>query len=195
MHTANGRVKPDLAILMIRLKPSGILYLTSNMILKLSLKELLKPLFRLLMTAMLLAAVLYFYAGGYDGTLLPGFIIILCIPVLPTTYLCIEYYLTTRNQTVEIAAESVCICYKDGRSEKYSVNEIKEIKLYKSAGMEKGSFPYQTAEMYYHAELMLNDGGKIILASILGPNFDDAIDLLKGVNKRVIRTIYSTIYI
>jgi len=150
---------------------------------------------RLTVVIILISSIGFIYAGGYDKSLLPGFIIILCIPVLPTLYLLIEYFLVTRNQLVEITEEAIKITHKRHKAFHYFFHEIEILKIYKSAGMEKGSFPFQTAEMYYHVEVITKDGNKLILTSILGPDFDTAIGMFKNVNKEVIRTIYSTIYI
>jgi len=165
------------------------------MTLRLSIKNMIKPLLRLFIVVTVIVTIGFLYAGGYDANLLPGFIIILCIPVLPTTYLFIEYYIATRNQVVEITNDSISVKKKNGSTVHYSFSELKILKLYKSAGMEKGSFPYQTAEMFYHAKIKTKDDRVLILTSFLGPKFDDALDLIKNVDKEITRTTYSTIYI
>ena len=164
------------------------------MTLKMSFKNLFKPLIRLSITVIVISFVMFAYAGGYSAKYLPGLIIILCIPVLPTVYLLIEYFFVTRNQSVEITEDAISVSSKKG-SVHYLFTDLKLIKLFKSAGMEKGSFPYQTCEMYYHAEIIANDGKKIILTSVLAPGFDDALNKITGVSIDVTRTVYSTIFI
>ncbi|MDN3582067.1 hypothetical protein [Mucilaginibacter flavus] len=160
----------------------------------LSLKKMLKPLLRLGIVVTIIIAVGFYYAGGYDSSLLPGFIIIICIPSIPTIYLLIEYYIATKNQIFEIVDNTFSI-KKRGSLYTYNFSDIKTIKLFKSAGMEKGNFPYQTAEMYYHAEILTSDGKKTILTSIIDPDIETALSMFSGVNYEVKRTIYSTIYI
>jgi hypothetical protein len=164
------------------------------MIIRLSIKRLLKPILRMLITVAIILIIGFGYAGGFDSNLLPGFIIILCIPVLPTTYLCIEYLIASKNQTVEISDETLTIKYDNGKLIHYLIKDLAVLKLYKSKSMEKGSFPIQTAEMYYHATIVAKDGQKIILTSVLGPDFDKALDMLKGVELDITRTVYSTLY-
>jgi len=154
-----------------------------------------KPIIRLAIVVMLISVVGFLYAGGYDKSLLPGFIIILCIPVLPTIYLAIEYFIVSQNQTIEIKKDTIIFNYRNGQSYSYGIVDLKAIKLFKSAGMEKGNFTYQTAEMYYHAELITNDGKKLIITSIIEPSIEDALSFLKEINIEVKRTVYSTIYI
>lgn len=165
------------------------------MILKLSISKLLQPLIRLTIVVGALLFVWFFYAGGYDASLLPGLIIILCIPVLPTVYLLIEYFIATNGQMVEIGDDYVNVKHKNANELHYAFDQIEVIKLFKSAGMEKGNFPLQTAERYYHAEIFTKDGQKLILTSVLAPDFDAAMEKFKGLNIDVTRTVYSTIYI
>jgi len=165
------------------------------MVFKLSIKKLFIPLIRLGLVVFILFIIGYIYAGGYDKSLLPGFIIIACIPVLPTIYLLLEYFLFTRNQTIKIDNGTITIIRKNGNTNNYLFEDLKFIKLYKSAGMEKGSFPYQTAEMYYHAEIITVDDKKIILTSVITPKLEIALSMIKGVKTEVIRTVYSTIWI
>jgi hypothetical protein len=164
------------------------------MILTIRMMNMVKPVLRLVIVVASILVIGFLYAGGFDAKLLPGFIIILCIPVLPTTYLFIEYYIVTRNQIVEITNEAISVKNKNGTTMRYLNNDLKGIKLYKSAGMEKGSFPFQTAEMFYHAKIIAKDGNTIILTSFLGPKFDVALDMLTDVPRDVTRTVYSTIY-
>lgn len=164
------------------------------MILRLSFKKLLKPIMRLIIVVTLIFTAGFAYAGGYDRTLLPGFLIIACLPVIPTLYLFIEYYIVTKKQVVEIKNKKVVFSYKNGSLHSFEFEQINYIKLFKSAGMDKGSFPYQTAEMYYHAKIYTYDGQRFILTSIVQPSLEDALSLLDGVAIERIRTVYSTIY-
>ena len=165
------------------------------MVFKLSIKKMLKPIIRLSVVVFIVFLVGFLYAGGYNESLLPGFIIIICIPVLPTIYLLVEYFIATRNQTIKIENNVITVIYKNGDSDIYHIENLKCIKLYKSAGMEKGRVPYQTAEMYYHAEIITNDDKKIIITSVINPSIEEALSMIKGINIEVKRTIYSTIYI
>jgi hypothetical protein len=157
--------------------------------------KMLKPLIRLIIVVSVILAVVFLYAGGYDQSLLPGFIIILCIPVLPTIYLLMEYFFVTKRQIVEIKDHVIFFKYKSGKSYSYNIEDLKGVKLYKSAGMEKGNFPYQTAEMYYHAELFTKDGKKFIITSIIEPSIEEVLSMLGSTHVETKRTIYSTIYI
>ena len=165
------------------------------MLFKLSWMKMLRPLIRVIIVVSVILTVGFFYAGGYDQSLLPGFIIILCIPVLPTIYLLIEYFFVTKRQIVEIKDHAIFFKYKTGKSYSYNIEDLKGIKLYNSAGMEKGSFPYQTVEMYYHAELFTKDGKKFIITSIIEPSIEEALSMLGGTQIEIKRSIYSTIYI
>lgn len=164
------------------------------MVLTLSLKKLFKPILRLVIVVILILYIGFNYAGGYDSSLLPGFIIVLCIPVLPTSYLFAEYYFASRKKRIEVTADKLLIHHANGTTESYYINDFKIIELYKSKGAEKGQIPYQTAEMYYHAKIITNSDKTIILTSVLGPNMDDALRMIKGVEIDITRTVYSTIY-
>jgi hypothetical protein len=163
-------------------------------ILKLSISKLLQPLIRLIIIVGVLFVVCFSYAGGYDPALLPGLLIIICIPVLPTIYLLIEYFVATNGLVTEIGDDYINVKYRNGGALHYTFDQIEIIKLFKSAGMEKGSIPFQTAERYYHAEIFTKDGKKIILTSVLN-GFDNAMDKFEGLNIDITRTVYSTIYI
>jgi len=163
--------------------------------LKLSINKLFYPLIRLVIIVGILLVVWFSYAGGYDPSLLPGLLIIICIPVLPTLYLLIEYFVVTNGLVVDIGDDYVNVKYRNGKELQYAFDQIELIKLFKSAGMDKGGIPFQTAERYYHAEIFTKDGKKIILTSVLAPDFDGAIEKFKNLNIDVTRTVYSTIYI
>jgi len=165
------------------------------MILKLNFKNMLKPIIRLTAIVLFVFIANYVYVGKFDKGDVELLIVIFSILVLPTIYLFIEYFIATRNQTVEITENYIHISYNNGKDIHYLIQDLKILKLYKSKGMEKGSFPYQTAEMFYHAKIYTTDGTKIILTSFLGPNFDEALNELVGVDKKVYRRMYSTIYI
>lgn len=162
---------------------------------KLSLIRLFKPIFRMIVVVSILLLIWDIYNGGLNNTVLPGLLIILCIPVLPTVYLFVEYLVLSINQRVEITSESISVGYKNGTIGHYFFKDIEVVKLYKSGNVEKGNYPMQSAEMYYHIEIFPRVGGKIVLGSVLSPGFDEAIDILmKNIKSEVIRTMYSTIY-
>jgi|GEM_PF-2807197 hypothetical protein len=164
------------------------------MIFEFSLIQMLRPLVRLIVLIAVIGFACYMYVGHYDKNLLPGFIIVICIPTIPTVYLCIEYCVATRNQIVEIQDDIIIFRKKGEEPLEYKLADLQYIRLFKSAGMEKGSFPYQTAEMYYHAQLCMGDGKKFIITSIVAPSIDNALGMLRGVKIDVTRSIYSTIY-
>lgn len=151
-------------------------------------------MFRLTVVVALIFVAGFCYAGGYDASLLPGFIVIACLPALPTLYLMIEYYVVTRKQTIKIDDQSISFAFNKGVIFLYSFSDIIAVKLFKSAGMEKRSFPYQTAEMYYHARLYTIDGKKFVITSITNPGVDEVISMFKEANIETIRTVYSTIH-
>lgn len=169
----------------------------AKMVLKISYKKLLKPLNRLVLTVASIMFAGFAYARGYDKTLLPGFLIIISIPTIPTLYLLIEYLIITKRQEIKLIGDEIEVKYRNGEFYQCKISNVEIVKLFKSAGMEEGSFPYQTAEMYYHAEIFTYDSKKMIITSIVNPDIEMIIDNFKklNINVEVIRTIYSTIYI
>jgi len=165
------------------------------MILKLNKEKVFKPIFRILGVILLVFVFFLIYAGvaGFIEYL-PALLLIISIPVIPTAYLFIEYFIVTRNQTVEITSEFISIKYEDGKSSYYQKNELEVVKLYKSKMAEKGHFNFSTIQTFYHAEIFTKSGERLILTSFLGPNFDEALDLLKSIRKDVKRSIFSSIY-
>jgi hypothetical protein len=165
------------------------------MILKLNKKNMFKPVLSVL--SIILIVIVFFLVdarGVSFSEYFPTFLLIISIPVIPCTYLFIEYFIVTRNQTVEITSEFISIKYKEGKISYYPSTELEVIKLYKSKGAEKGNFVFATHQMFYHAEIFTKSGKRLILTSFLGPNFDEALDSLKNIRKDVKRSIFSTIY-
>ena len=165
------------------------------MLFKFSLKKMLRPLIRLVILVIGLLTYGFFYAGGYNSSLWPGFIAILCVPIVPTTYLSIEYFIATYNRTIEITEDQVILTKKNDQPCIYNISDLNEIRLYKSAAIEKGNIPTLTAERYYHAEVFTKDKRKIVITSIIDPSIEEALSKLKGVNLLVKRRVFSTIYI
>jgi hypothetical protein len=164
------------------------------MVFKLSLTELFKPFVRLFIIVLLLVLAWAGYDGIIDSQSILFLTLLLCVPVLPTVYLFFEYYITTRNKTIEINSKFVIISDKEDQVV-YQVEELNKIKLYKSANVEPGNFAMLSCEMYYHAEILTNDGKKIILTSVMSPGLDKALELLKDIDIEVKRTLFSTIYL
>src|SRR6185312_7911728 len=104
----------------------------SDMVLKLSKENMLKPVLRILGVALIIL-VFFLVDAGTAGFVeyFPAFLVIIAIPVIPTTYLFIEYFIATRNQTVEVTNEFISISYNDGKSNCYQINELAVVRLYK----------------------------------------------------------------
>jgi hypothetical protein len=162
---------------------------------KFSLKKLLEPLIRLFILVIGLLLFAFFYSGGYKGWLGSGVIAILCVPVVPTIYLSIEYFIATYNRTIEITHDQVIVTKKNNTPCIYNISDLNEIRLYKSASIEKGNSPTLTAERYYHAEIFKNDKSKIVITSVVDPSIEEALSRLKGINLLTKRRVFSTIYI
>ena len=160
-----------------------------------SLKKLLNPLLRLAILVIGLLTFGFFYAGGYNSSLWPGFIAIICVPVVPTIYLAIEYFIATYNKTIEITDDQVIVTKKNYTPCIYNIIDLNEIRLYKSAAIEKWNSPSLTAERYYHAEVFTKDKRKIVITSIIDPSIEEALSKLKGINLLIKRRVFSTIYI
>ena len=168
----------------------------NDMMLKLSKENMSKPVLSIFCTILI---VLIFFVFAFWGKVsfieyFPTFLWIIAIPLIPTAYLFIEYFIVTRNQTIEITHEFISIKYKDGKSSYHPTNELEIVKLYKSKTAEKGQWAISTHQMFYHAEIFTKGGEKLILTCFLGPDFDEALDLLKDVKRDVKRCIFSTIY-
>ncbi len=164
------------------------------MTLQLSYKKLLKPLIRLSIIIALMTGIGFNYAGGYDPTLLPGFLIVLSISVLPTMYLLVEYYIYAVNSKITIDEDQISVQIRH-RTQCYSFSDIEYIELFKSKGMEKGNFPFQTAEMFYHARLATKNRQKIIITSVTTPSIDEVLSFFENKNIKTTRSVYSTLFI
>ena len=153
------------------------------MIFKLSFSKLYKPVFQLAIIAVILIGFGLIEGGGFNISAILEVIYstgglvgkaVLSIIFLPTIYLCVVYYLLTRNKTIEINPDYIEIKNVNGNNTRYLVKDLTLIKLYKS----KGGAVMSTADMFYRAELFTKDGNKIILTSVLEPSLEEALGLL-----------------
>lgn len=104
-------------------------------------KEILRRLIELLTFVAVISAI-YFLIAGFDSKYLFGLIIALVIGALPSFYLFIEYlYYTSKLEDVTIVNDRILIHYADGDIKQWDLEDLKELRLYKSKGMDKGGAP------------------------------------------------------
>jgi len=141
-------------------------------------KEIFRRLVELLAFVIVILAV-YFSLAGFDSKYIFGLIIAFIIGGLPSAYLFLEYlYYTSKLKDVIVNEDKIIVNYAHGGIRQYSFEDISEIRLYKSARMDKAGFSPTLNEKYYDARIVINDGDPIILTSLLGRSLNDAIELI-----------------
>lgn len=148
------------------------------MILKQSFKNhLIVSEFTLSMTAILLGAWWYF---GYDQSILLVGGLFHLFFTLPAVYLHVEYTIKNWGEEIEIN-DNKLIVRKNGKEKCYNTQELKEILLFKSASLDKWSFPLSAMEYYHFARITTNSGEEIVITCLLTPNVEKAVKELKEV--------------
>lgn len=101
------------------------------------------------------------------------------IPFIIVLYIHITYFF--ENRDINLRIESAYI-YDIKKNKKIYNSEIKKITINKSYALTAGRVPFFAFQHYRYCEVILNDGEKIILTSLLKRNIDEYLkENLKGV--------------
>ena len=165
--------------------------------LKLSRKKITKritSIFTSLIIFAILWTILFIVYSGFDK-LWPVVIFAFIMGVLPDILLLIEYFSYTKKiNSVVFSSEEFTVFYKDDQGVHYRYGDIKTINLYKAAGMDKGNYSYKSNEKYYFANIIAKDGKSIILTSLLDPDLNEGLDMMKDVPVYRTKTGYAFVF-
>jgi len=127
--------------------------------------------------------VLYFLGWWYHKFDFDFFVIFgigYTLTVVPSFFLHVSYYIRNKGMTAEILSDCIII-KKDEQETIIKSSDIKEIKVYKSASMDKGGIPITPMEAYFFARIFTNDNKKYELTCLMDTNIDKSIRILQGV--------------
>jgi len=164
------------------------------MTLKLSAKKIKDRLMAIFIFILFFSIFIAFVIPPFDGEV-ECIIITFVAGILPNIILLIEHLTyTVKIEAVEFSTHDFKVLFKNGTIEQFDYDDIKVIQLYRSAGMDKGNYSYSSNERYYFANIIAKDGRKIILTSLLGPDLDDALSMMKDVPVDKTKTAYAFVF-
>jgi hypothetical protein len=116
----------------------------------------------------------------YDDVFLLSVSAFYIFSTLPAVYLHIEYFLYSYNKEIEIVDEKIVV--RTGFREKvYLWKDLKKIIIYKSGGMDRGSFPMSAMDYYRYARIIAESGEEIIITCLMNMDIEDVIYQIRGV--------------
>lgn len=99
--------------------------------------------------------------------------------IIPTMYIHLQYWLNNRGNRYIINSTFI---QDDKKNINYPNNEISKIIIHKSESLQSGKWAYFPFQHYKYCEVLLKDGRKIILTSLLHYNIDEYLkENLRGV--------------
>lgn len=151
------------------------------MILKMKLINHLRVLSHEFSGIAMMVIALYFLDFKIDMLVIFG--IWFAILTLPVIYLHLEYYLANRGMEIVIENEKLTVISKNRNSQTFKFNELKEVRLYKSASLDKGGIPIMPTEPYHFVRIFTNSEEQITITCLMYPKLDGVVDKLIGVQK------------
>ena len=137
------------------------------------------PLFSILILIVMLMAVFYWFNFEQFILIVGG--IIFLLDLLPALYLHLQYWSENRGEEYSVN-ENEIIRYTENQEEVFKADDIEKCIIYKSPGIEKGSWiTLYAMEEYHYARLLLRSGDELIITSLLMPKMDRVLAQLKGV--------------
>ncbi len=137
------------------------------------------PLFSVLIVLILFFLCLYWF--NFEKAAFVIFGILFLLQFLPAVYLHLQYWSENRGEEYSVK-ENEIIRYTENKEEVFKAEDIEKCIIYKSPGVDKGSWNTLYAwEEYHYARLFLRSGEELIITCLLMPKMDRVLAQLTGV--------------
>lgn len=158
------------------------------MIHRITLGNQLKAIsFSVMGTLMMIGALFYF---GFNAGFVKVFTIFWLFYTVPAVAVHLIYYLSNKNQQVEISNNEVIFQDQNGKEKKYRTEDLEKIVVYKSASIEKGSIQFTPIESYHYARVIPKTGNEIIITSLMIPDVEEALKKLQNITMEKKRRLF-----
>jgi len=110
------------------------------------------------------------------------FSILIIIEVIPALYFSWSYYKVNKGTLFRLDSNSIEV-RKNGNSDRYSVDEIKQIEIFMSGNNPKFNFAYNSSDFFHFARIEMREGEEIIITSLCAEQVDTVLEeYLKGIS-------------
>lgn len=120
--------------------------------------------------------VIYFAEKSEWITLIPFlFSILFIIEIIPALYYSWSYYKVNNGQEFRLDSNSIEV-RENGNSDRYSVDEIKQIEIYMSGNNPRFNIAYNSIEFFHYARIEMKNGKELIITSICAEQVDAVLE-------------------
>ena len=99
---------------------------------------------------------------------------------IPALYLHTDYSIRNAGEEIEINYNEV-IVRKKGTEQKYNINDLSKVILYKSASIDSSGIPLSAMEYYRYVRIFTKSGEEIIITCLMTLDIDEVVKQLPAI--------------
>lgn len=131
---------------------------------------------------------------NFDPLAILIFSIFLILTLAPTIFLHVEYFLVSKDQSIQIGEDEIIVQNGNGTTTSYKNIELHKIIIYQSANIEKGGIPLSPTEFYFYVKIIAkNERSPIFITSLILSESLKELDVLKKVPRETKRSFFASI--